>query len=127
MIMPCLTRAIQASGIAFVICAIASCGGGAGPVRAGTAQFAASSSGTAPDKQDVPVQEGDDAALRDAQTDRMMQPTMVEQYHFNAYKKFSAMLDAASDQHGQRSRPELEGAGDADNVCARDSLIRQDD
>ena len=122
--MPCLTRANRASAFAFVLCAIASCGGRGGLARAGTAHFAALPSETAPDKQGVPVQEGDEAALRDAQTDRMMQPTMVEQYHFNVYKKFSAMLDAASDQHGRGTPAALERAGEADNACASDSLIR---
>ncbi len=127
MIMPCLTRAIQASAFAFVLCAIASCGGRSVLARAGTAHFAALPSETAPGKQGGAEQEGDEAALRDAQTDRIMQPTMVEQYHFNVYRKFSAMLDAASDQHGRPTPAVLERAGEADNACASASLIRQDD
>lgn len=126
MIMQCLTRAMEASAIAFAIFAITGCSGRSAAANAeAAARSGASPSVTASDTR--AQQEDDEAPVVEAQAHRVMQHTLVEQYHFNAYRKFNAMLDAAPHRHGETMRSEPDTSGGADfSACSSASLIRQD-
>lgn len=129
MIMLCLTFAMEASAIAFAIFAIAGCSGRSAAENTGAAYLA-----TAPAETAVrgavllPRDRSGAAPMIEAETQRMMQPTSIEQRHFNIYKNFRAILDAASDAHGSHLRTTLNRSDDADDLtCSSNGLIKQND
>ena len=127
MIMHCLTRAMEASAIAFAIFAIAGCGGHGAAENAGAANLAAAPSGAASGETALLAQESV-ATTSVADTLPTLLPTFAEQRHFNAYKSFRAMLDATSDAHSSCRRVAADTPGVPDYFeCSSNSLIKLDD
>lgn len=128
MIMLSLTRAVTASAIAFAVIQATGCSGhGAAENRAPAYLAAVPGQESPPGRDD----NGATRATEAAGARRMMHPTGVELHHFNVYKDFRAMLDAASDARGGDKRhrdPDRHSDADAAySACSGDTLIKQAD
>lgn len=125
-----LTRAVRASAFAFAIFPIAGCGGQGRAETDGAHQLAATAARTVADDGRGPERSGSDdiAPALDMKPEAMVDPTWIEQHHFNVYQRFRAMLDADSRDPGAAVRGGTSGPDDDDDFpCPGNGLIKPDE